>query len=165
MNPRRISYAIILLLWISVLAVATIGLCADLPIMVIVGLLGWLIVHRLFKIPARPARKRSKMPPDYGTVAQKLDAIEAEMKRIGYWQDAPLKPEQYDFRAAFAGDTMAFPQWLQFIFVPNVRAIIAQRGTFPASSQVGTYAVREFDTYGGDVGGLTDLLIEFDNLF
>ncbi len=60
---------------------------------------------------------------------------------------------------------MAFSQWLQFVFIPNVRAIIAQRGTFPASSQVGAYAVREFDTYGDDVGPLTTLLAEFDRLF
>jgi uncharacterized protein YqcC (DUF446 family) len=87
------------------------------------------------------------------------------MKRIGYWQDTPLNPEKYDFRAAFAGDTMAFPQWLQFIFIPNVRGIINSRGTFPAASQVGAYAVREFDTYGEEASHLTTLLSEFDRLF
>src|SRR5450432_3778133 len=105
------------------------------------------------------------MPPTYEQVATKLDAIEAEMKRVGLWQDTPLDPEQYDFRAAFAGDTMAFPQWLQFIFLPNVRSIIAGKGKFPTVSQVGVYAVREFDTYAQDTSGLQTLLSEFDQLF
>ncbi len=87
------------------------------------------------------------------------------MKRVGLWQNTPLKPEQYDFRAAFGGDTMAFPQWLQFIFLPNVRSIIAGKGKFPNVSQVGAYAVREFDTYAEDTSGLQTLLSEFDQLF
>ena len=108
---------------------------------------------------------KRKSSPNYMQVAQKLDAIEAEMKRVGLWQETPLKPEQYDFRAAFAGDTMAFPQWLQFIFLPNVRSIIAGKGKFPATSQVGAYAVREFDTYAEDTSRLQTLLSEFDQLF
>ncbi len=165
MNSRHISFAIILVLWIGILTAAAIGLHADLLIMAVIGLLGLLIIAGLFRNPAPKAGKMSRMPPTYEQVARKIDAIEAEMKRIGFWQETPLAPEQYDFRAAFAGDTMAFPQWLQFIFIPNVRAIIAQQGKFPASSQVGAYAVREFDTYGEDVGPLAILLSEFDRLF
>jgi uncharacterized protein YqcC (DUF446 family) len=48
--------------------------------------------------------------PDYGVVSARLDEIENEMKRIGLWQTEPLREEQYDFRQAFAVDTMAFNQ-------------------------------------------------------
>lgn len=104
------------------------------------------------------------MPPDYAVVRAKLDAIEAEMKRGGFWQAAPLKPEQYHFTRAFALDTMAFAQWLQFIFVPRVRAIIDQRGQFPAQSMVGAQAAREFDGVA-EANELVRLLSEFDALF
>lgn len=104
------------------------------------------------------------MPPDYAVVQAKLDAIEAEMKRSGFWQDAPLKPEQYHFERAFAQDTMAYSQWLQFIFVPRVQAIIDQRGQFPAQSMVGAQAVREFDGVD-EADELVRLLSEFDALF
>ena len=97
--------------------------------------------------------------PAYETVAAKLDAIEAEMRRIGMWQETLLDPEQYQFRGAFAGDTMTFTQWLQFIFLPNAR------GQFPASSQVAVKAVREFDTDPADTDQLQSLLSEFDALF
>ncbi len=166
MNARRISFVIVLLMWIGVLAAATIGLQLDLIITLIVGLGGLLLIRQIFREPpSGPLPNMPNIPPPYEVVAQKLNAIEAEMRRIGFWQDKPLDPEQYDFRAAFAGDTMAFTQWLQFIFIPNVRAIIAKQGTFPASSQVGAYAVREFDTYGEDAYRLTALLSEFDRLF
>ena len=101
--------------------------------------------------------------PDQKMVLSKLEQIQAEMLRIGMWQEKPLEPEQYDFRAAFAGDTMTFSQWLQFIFIPNVRGAAAS-GKFPASSQVGTQAIREFDGVK-EASGLIILLSEFDALF
>ena len=101
--------------------------------------------------------------PDQTTVLSKLEQIESEMLRIGMWQDKPLEPDQYDFRAAFAGDTMTFSQWLQFIFIPNVRSAAAS-GKFPASSQVAARAVRELDGMD-EASGLIHLLGEFDALF
>ena len=101
--------------------------------------------------------------PDQQSVLSKIVEIESEMLRIGMWQEKPLEPEQYDFRAAFAGDTMTFSQWLQFIFIPNVRGAAAS-GKFPASSQVGVRAIREFDGMD-EASGLVTLLNEFDALF
>lgn len=89
--------------------------------------------------------------------------IEAEMRRIGYWQNHPPRPEQLKFTQAFAMDTMTLVQWLQFIFLPNVREAAASN-QFPANSSVGAHAVREFD--GDDnAGDLVRLLAEFDGLF
>jgi uncharacterized protein YqcC (DUF446 family) len=91
------------------------------------------------------------------------DLIEAEMRRIGYWQEQPLRPEQMQFTQAFAMDTMTFTQWLQFVFLPRVREPAAAN-EFPASSSVGTQAVREFDG-DPDADNLVTLLSEFDALF
>jgi uncharacterized protein YqcC (DUF446 family) len=90
-----------------------------------------------------------------------IDRIEQQLRALGRWQAAPLPPEAYAFRQAFAADTMAFAQWLQFVFIAKVRALIAERGEFPAESSVGAMAVREFD--GDDAAGeLVSLLSEFD---
>lgn len=104
------------------------------------------------------------MPPKPAVVEEKLTAIEAEMRRIGMWQAEPLAEEQYDFHQAFAMDTMAFPQWLQFIFIPRVKSSLEARGDFPSSSSVGVQAIREFDSYA-EAGELVSLLCEFDALF
>jgi len=96
-------------------------------------------------------------------VARYADDIEAEMRRIGFWQSEPLRPEQLEFTQAFAMDTMTYAQWLQFIFLPRVREAVASN-QFPSSSSVGTQAVREFDG-APDAGRLVTLLSEFDGLF
>ena len=101
--------------------------------------------------------------PSAKKVLEKLGEIETEMKGIGLWQSEPLTPEQYQFHAAFAMDTMSFSQWLQFIFIPKVKEA-AKANQFPAKSQVGVQAVREYDTVP-DASHLVTLLSEFDSLF
>ncbi|HKF21818.1 MAG TPA: YqcC family protein [Candidatus Angelobacter sp.] len=91
------------------------------------------------------------------------DRIEAEMRRIGFWQNEPLRPEQMEFTQAFAMDTMTYAQWLQFVFLPRVREAAAAN-QFPSGSNVGTQAVREFDG-SPEAGDLITLLAEFDALF
>ena len=91
------------------------------------------------------------------------DQIEAEMRSIGMWQEAPLQPKQLNFQQAFAIDTMTFAQWLQFVFLARVREAIAGN-SFPQGSSVGAQAVREFDGYP-DADRLITLLSEFDALF
>src|SRR4051812_38387620 len=107
------------------------------------------------------------MQPDPIIVQSRIDAIEAEMKRIGTWQDQPLTEAQYDFHAAFAGDTMAFEQWLQFVFIPRVRSMLTAGGQFPSHSEVASQAFREWVAWGNreDVEPLIDQLREFDALF
>lgn len=100
----------------------------------------------------------------YELAAQNLDAIEQEMKNIGYWQAEPISKDAYDFEEAFASDTMTFSQWLQFILVPNVRLLIGRKGNFPKSSDVGIVAVKEFDG-DGKASKLVSLLNEFDAIF
>jgi uncharacterized protein YqcC (DUF446 family) len=96
--------------------------------------------------------------------AEKIAAIEAEMKVMGLWSQEPLPEAAYTFQQAFAADTMAFTQWLQFILIPRVRTIIEQGGDFPQGSMVGVQAVREFDGYNR-AARLSTLLSEFDALF
>jgi uncharacterized protein YqcC (DUF446 family) len=101
--------------------------------------------------------------PETQAVLSKLEQIESEMRRINLWQEKPLEAEQYDFKAAFAADTMSFSQWLQFIFIPNVKRAAANN-KFPSKSQVGVKAVREFDGMEA-ASGLIEYLSEFDALF
>jgi uncharacterized protein YqcC (DUF446 family) len=101
--------------------------------------------------------------PDRETVKARIDELEAEMKKIGWWREGPPPPEAFDFHKAFAMDTMAFSQWLQFIFVPRVNQIIESGEQFPTHSSVGAQAVREFDGEP-DADRLCTLLSQFDRL-
>lgn len=97
------------------------------------------------------------------SVALLIDRIEEEMRATGFWQSEPPTPAQLAFTKAFAMDTMAFAQWLQFVFIPRVREAIASND-FPSSSSVGAQAVREFDGEP-QAGRLVSLLSQFDALF
>ena len=106
---------------------------------------------------------------DRQIVAEKIAEIESEMRRIGLWQSEPLRDEQYDSHQAFALDTMTFTQWLQFIFIPRVKELLAAGDEFPAKSEVGLQAFREFVMWPAyeelETERLLSLLNEFDALF
>ena len=92
------------------------------------------------------------MSPKSSEVLEKLDKIEAEMKRIAFWEDAPVKP-------------VTFEHWLQFTFLPNARAAAA-KGKYPEKSQVGLMAMRQYDYHSHvpEAQELLNLLSEFDAL-
>lgn len=105
--------------------------------------------------------------PMNSAVLQKLDQIEAEMRRIGYWQENPP-----DLRARYVSgelrsylDAPSFELWLQTVFMPNARHA-AQTNTLPKDSQVGLMALRQYDYHSSipEAHGLMQLLNEFDNL-
>lgn len=96
-------------------------------------------------------------------MAAQLGAIEAELRRLGMWSAEPPAPSAFESQVAFFGDTMAFEQWLQFVLLPRVQAVLGGDGTFPTRSMVGAYAVRELDGHP-DAGHLVDLLVAFDGL-
>ena len=100
-------------------------------------------------------------------LSQKLDQVEAEMKRIGYWQANPP-----DLQAKIASgelrsylDAPSFELWLQSIFLPNARRAV-QTDTLPSDSQVGLMAMRQYDYHSSvpEAHGLMRLLYEFDDL-
>jgi uncharacterized protein YqcC (DUF446 family) len=97
----------------------------------------------------------------YEQASAYADRIEAELRALGRWQDTPPPESAFESRRAFFGDTMAFTQWLQFVLLTRIRQVVAEKGAFPAHSQVAAYAVREFDT-DYDAQSLIPILIEFD---
>lgn len=93
-------------------------------------------------------------------VAQ-LDAIERELDRRYPGMPEPTA-QQIAEGGAFGLASMAFAQWLRFVFVPIARQRIAERD-LPASSSVAAQAVREFD--GDDSADeLVSLLARFDEI-
>jgi len=100
-------------------------------------------------------------------LSDKLDQVEAEMKRIGYWDENPP-----DLRARYVSgelssylDAPSFELWLQVIFLPNAREAV-RTDELPEDSQVGTMALRQYDYHSSvpEAGDLLRLLNEFDDL-
>ena len=103
----------------------------------------------------------------YQQLADKLDEIEAEMKRIGFWKADPpdLHAEVEAGRLRSYLDAPTFEVWLQALFLDNARAAVANR-SLPGGSQVGLMAMRQYDyhSYVPEAQTLLRLLHEFDAL-
>jgi uncharacterized protein YqcC (DUF446 family) len=102
-----------------------------------------------------------------GRILAKLDEIEAELKRIGYWENnAPdLEEKVRSGELNSFLDAPSFELWLQQIFVPHARQA-AKDNALPKESQVGVMAMRQYDyhTHVPEAQRLFQLLNQFDRL-
>ena len=98
---------------------------------------------------------------------KKLDQIEAEMKRIGYWQAIPAEFQRQVDQGEihYYLDAPSFELWLQAVFLPNARRA-AQTDNLPTDSEVGLMALRQYDYQSSvpEAQTLLHLLQEFDVL-
>src|SRR5690242_1716714 len=78
----------------------------------------------------------------YELVLTKASEIESQLKIIGCWSSEPLAKEKLEEMGAFGSNTMAFEEWLQFILIPRIKQIVQEKGDFPGSSMIATYAIR-----------------------
>lgn len=91
------------------------------------------------------------------TILEYADRVEAEMTRIGLWGEPVTAPP----RGAFGSENMAFEQWLQSVFLPNVRRAAAVN-RFPPESYVAVAATRNFDGWS-EAQPLIGLLQKIDD--
>ena len=88
-----------------------------------------------------------------------LDAIEAELRRLGYLREPPATPVRVT--SAFGYGQVSFEQWLGQVFLPNARAAVASND-LPSNSQVAAAAFRNFDGVD-EAEELIGLLGRFDS--
>ncbi|MBN4864312.1 MULTISPECIES: YqcC family protein [Providencia] len=72
-------------------------------------------------------------------IVEKLRHLEEEMKLKVLWREHP--PEQDAFKSVepFCIDTMEALEWLQWILIPRLQAIIDQGGMLPANFAIAPY--------------------------
>ncbi|PCK30965.1 YqcC family protein [Pseudoalteromonas piscicida] len=69
-----------------------------------------------------------------------LDELEACLKAAGLWQETPIAAEALASTEPFCCDTMAFEQWLQFVFLDKVRTMIAEGEALPTNMAIAPMA-------------------------
>ena len=73
-------------------------------------------------------------------VAELLIDVEAELRRLALWETAAPDPGALASRQPFCIDTLSFPQWLQFVFLPRMHALIDEDQPLPAKCAVAPMA-------------------------
>ena len=77
-------------------------------------------------------------------VADSLLRIEIELRRLGAWESEPPPAEAFRSDKPFCLDTMAFTQWLQFVFVDRMKVLIEGGHRLPEGSGIAPMAEEHF---------------------
>jgi uncharacterized protein YqcC (DUF446 family) len=86
--------------------------------------------------------------------------VEAEMKKLRLWnKDLNFIPKT---NQAFGADSLTFEEWLQSVFLPNLRRA-AVDNTFPNRSNIAVAAIRNLDGLE-NTESLIQLLSKIDDL-
>lgn len=104
------------------------------------------------------------MDPRCSDVADQLLLVERELRALGWWTEVPPSAEAMASQAPFCVDTMAFEQWLQWIFLPRMKDILENDLELPHASGIRAMAEEAFRERLADVGGLLGALGAFDRL-
>lgn len=73
---------------------------------------------------------------DYQQTALLLRRIEAELKALQWWSQQAPSAAALASTAPFACDLMSLAQWLQFIFLPRMQALIDGRLPLPRNCHI-----------------------------
>lgn len=77
-------------------------------------------------------------------IAELLIDIEKELRELRLWDVASPSLEALQSRQPFAVDTLTFPQWLQFIFLPRMHDLVEGLHPLPHASGIAPMAEQYF---------------------
>ena len=69
-------------------------------------------------------------------VASLLIDLESELRQLRLWETESPSPQALASTTPFCVDTLAFNQWLQFVFLPTLQLMIERQMALPANCQI-----------------------------
>lgn len=69
-------------------------------------------------------------------LAAALRELEATMRATGQWRMEPPEPAAFASIEPFCADTMSLAQWLRFVFIVRLEALVEARAPMPAKCEV-----------------------------
>jgi uncharacterized protein YqcC (DUF446 family) len=85
---------------------------------------------------------------DEPRLATLLRDLDIALRAAGLWDGAPPDPAAFESVEPFCLDTLSLPQWLQWVFIPRMRALIDAQAALPA--RCGTAAIAEMYFMGSE---------------
>lgn len=65
-----------------------------------------------------------------------LHLLEQRLQQTDHWQVMPPAPEAFNSTEPFCVDSMSLQQWLRYVFIPRLQAIIDAEAPLPDSCSV-----------------------------
>ncbi|ANC01710.1 YqcC family protein [Pseudomonas parafulva] len=97
-------------------------------------------------------------------IADHLLLIERELQVRGWWDEVSPGESALASTVPFAVDTLAFEQWLQWIFLPRMKLILEHGHPLPSASGILIMAETVFTDRPEESRELRRLLAAFDRL-
>ncbi|WP_227370191.1 YqcC family protein [Halomonas sp. M20] len=69
-------------------------------------------------------------------LAQALERLEATLSSVDLWRTPQPETAAFESQEPFCVDTMELPQWLRYVFIPRLQALVDAKATLPASCEV-----------------------------
>ncbi|HMV55423.1 YqcC family protein [Plasticicumulans sp.] len=104
------------------------------------------------------------MSPPIAEVRIALFELEAELRRLGFWQAEAPAPERLASSVPFCHDTLEFHEWLQWVFLPRLEAMLASAHLPPFACQIAPLAELSWEHDGREVAHAVALLARIDDL-
>ncbi len=73
-------------------------------------------------------------------IAELLIDIEASLRQLQLWESEPPPPESLVSTQPFCIDTLSFPQWLQFVFIPTIYTMLEEGQALPSQCAIAPMA-------------------------
>ncbi|MGH8353904.1 MAG: YqcC family protein [Pseudomonas sp.] len=97
-------------------------------------------------------------------LAEQLLLIERELRLLGLWAESAPSAEALGSRQPFCIDTLAFEEWLQWIFLPRMKSILESGSELPGASGIRPMAEVAYRERAVQSRALLEALGEFDRL-
>lgn len=91
-------------------------------------------------------------------------AVEQAMRDGRLWHSDVPAPAAMASRTPFCADTLAFTEWLQFIFIPRMRELIEAGGPLPSTSGIAVMAEARLTGDSAAENRVIEVLAAFDRL-
>ena len=90
--------------------------------------------------------------------------MEEEMKILDLWEQVPPSDEALSSTMPFCYDTLEFTQWIQWLFIPRLRALLEGELALPKNSSVHELAEMSFKELEQDTDHLLVIIAELDDV-
>ncbi len=104
------------------------------------------------------------MDPRIAELADQLLLIERELRVLDLWASTPPDAQALASQEPFCVDTLSFEQWLQWIFLPRMKAILEREDALPTVSGILAMAEVVYQGRLQQMSGLLRALETFDAL-
>jgi len=101
---------------------------------------------------------------NYPQTVELLQAIETELRGLQLWSHTPPSAEAFASTAPFCYDRMPLAQWLQFVFLPRMYALVDGGLPLPAQISICPMAEEAFLPHGTSAFRLINRIADLDEL-